>query len=203
MSGMTATDRADLDSYIRILAAAGGDLTLETFRERRIQQAIKTEGRVRNILYGAGLLFMALLVAQFVWFDRFGERGWIVSWTLSLGGLGAVASLLLHVLKLMPQEALQRSDRFEVPGRIFLGCLFSLVLSLTLIFQPLTDFYDTISKLESGGAPKAGLQLLLPFLCGYSIPLVLGLLAKSIQAIELTLGLTDPKDVKRSRTRRP
>lgn len=203
MTGVRQRDRAALDLYIKMLAAEGGELTLDEFRERRIQQALKTERFVRRSLYGAGTLFMGLLVAQFIFLEWFGERGWIVSWTLCLGGLGAVASILLHVLKLMPQEALQRSEQFEVPGRILLGCLFSLVLSLTLIFQPLADFYETILAIgQAQEPPKASVQLLLPFLCGYSIPLVLGLLGKSIQAIELTLGLTDPKDVRRTRARR-
>jgi hypothetical protein len=139
-------------------------------------------------LYAFGLAFMLALVSEFIFIRRLQPLDWIVLWCIALGGLGAVASLLLHVLKLMPQEMLQRSEEMEVIGRIFLGCLFSLVLTLTLAPRPLLEFREYLVR-GIGSPPQGGVQLLLPFLCGYSIPLVLGLLSKAIEAIELTLGL--------------
>jgi hypothetical protein len=117
-------------------------------------------------------------------------------WALSLGGLGAVASIFLHVLKLMPQETLRSSDEFEVIGRLVLGCLFSTILAMTLAAPQIAGFFST---LRAGGKIDGGVTLLLLFLAGYSIPLLLRLLEKVIRAIELTIGLDDRRDITRPR----
>jgi hypothetical protein len=113
-------------------------------------------------------------------------------WALTLGGLGAVASIFLHVLKLMPQETLRSSDEFEVIGRLVLGCLFSTILAMTLAAPQIASFFEA---LRAGGKLESGVILLLPFLAGYSIPLVLKLLEKAIRAVELTIGIDDRRDM--------
>lgn len=111
--------------------------------------------------------------------------------------------MLVHVLQLRPQQKVrQKAEEIEVVGRIFLGCLFSVVLSLTLLASPLWAFADDVIKSSKPTqADRAAGQLLFPFLCGYSMPLVLGLLDKFVQAAELTLGLNDLKPRRRGRGR--
>lgn len=119
-------------------------------------------------------------------------------WAIALGGLGAIASIFLLILKLIPQETLRSNDELEVVGRIFLGCLFSLVLCLTIIPNELYNFFRSFNTFGNGSVSQSsggsGAKLLLPFLCGYSIPLVLGLLGKIIRAVELTIGLEDRRE---------
>jgi hypothetical protein len=200
MTNPKGADRAKLDDCLLILAQSGGGLTVEDFRERIIRQAIHAEAAVRLAVYLFGSAFMAVLVLALFFVGRLDGSAWIVVWALSLGGLGSVASILLHVLKLRPHDTPQRPDGLEAVGRIFLGCIFSLVLSLAFVAKPLLDFYQFMAG--RGDAPAVGVQLLLPFLCGYSIPLVLGLLDKAIQAVEITLGLTQAPLGRRVKQRR-
>lgn len=207
----TRAQRAALDSFILELAKLGGGLTLEDFRECVIQQIARSEKIVRTTLYGFGLGFMTVLISIVAFAEVFRNGfGWIVAWAVCLGGLGAVASLLLHVLKLVPQEMAQRPEELDALARIFLGCIFSLVLSLALVSGPLQEFQRLLSGQEEAviaqTAPKTGVratganvQILLPFLCGYSIPLVLGLLDKAAQAISITFGLNERRAPTRGR----
>lgn len=207
MARATPLDRAALDQYIKELAQIGDGLTLEEFRSRSIARARRIEARVRFILYGAGLVFMAAMLAELIFYRSYPPNGllWIVVWAMAMGGLGAIASIFLHILRLMPQEAMQQAEEMHVLGRIFLGCLFSLILGLTLVPDALLDFFRYLGNPQQVGPRGGGAKLLLPFLCGYSIPLVLGLLGKAIQAVEITIGMDDrrPNRVVRVPRRRP
>src|SRR3712207_3634109 len=98
-------DRVDLDNFIQLLAQAGGGLTIEDFREQAVIRARRSEKTVRRLLYLFGGGFMLALVLAFAfpeWFAGSTFR-WVLIWTLCLGGLGSVSSLMLHILKLAPQ----------------------------------------------------------------------------------------------------
>jgi hypothetical protein len=200
-------DRAALDQYIRDLAQVSGDLTIDDFREVAVQRALRADANVRALLYLVGAACMIAIVTLFAFPEIVGGNrfGWVVVWALSLGGLGGVAHVLLHVLRLAPQQqAQQRFEEMEVVGRIFLGCLFSIVLTLALFAGPLWAFADDVIRAsQPADSGRAVAQLLFPFLCGYSVPLVLGLLDKFIQAVELTLALNDLRPKRRSRLRKP
>ena len=200
----TPEQRVALDLQIQQLASLAGGLTLEDFRLRQILRAARTASRVRIyilvvsvvfLLLAIGVLFIAqeadaatsVIAAEKVKATKYSM--WIAAtWALALGGLGAVASIFLHVLKLLPQQTLRTSDEFEVIGRIILGCLFSTILATTLVASQLAGFFG---QLKEGKIPDGGAVLLLPFLAGYSITLVLNLLDKAIRAVELTIGLED------------
>jgi hypothetical protein len=186
---VTAADRAALDEWIKQLAQIGDGLTLDDFRLQTIIATTRAENRVRRILYYTGGAFMLILLAELIDAPKLNDFGmlWCGAWAISLGGLGAVASVFVTVLKLNPQDVPQKPEQLEVVGRIFLGCLFSLVFALVVIPSELRGFLSFIVS-DSRNPPAGGVKLLLPFLCGYSIPLVLGLLGKAIQAVELTLG---------------
>lgn len=213
--------RAALDSYIEALTSLTDGLTLDDFRIETLIKAQQASIRVRRLVQRLNAIFMLLvflilicapLIAQInlPFVSNGAERFALffgALWALALGGLGAVASIYLHVLKVRVQEALRTTDEFEVKGRIFLGCLFATVLAITLTATELNTFFAALIKAPSNAAdsiPKGegGLKLLMPFLAGYSLPLVLKLLEKAIQSIELTLGLDDPKAIVRQLGRR-
>jgi hypothetical protein len=204
MPSPTPEARAALDEYIQTLARLGDGLTLNDFSTVHILQAPKTARRVKAYILIAsavfmGLAFWALIFGQspiaYIKDDQGNQRflmQYAALWALALGGLGATASIFIHVLRLMPQETLLRtSDEFEVVGRIVLGFLFSTILALTLVPQEIAGFFQSLNTPKD---MKSGITLLLPFLAGYSIPLVLKLLEKAIRAVELTIGLDDPRD---------
>jgi hypothetical protein len=198
----TPEGRALLDDIMQSLAALGDGLTIDDFRLRQILEANRTSRRVRIYIVVASILFMGIALAALYYAQSPSEEGGIVnkkysiflaaSWALALGGLGAVASIFINILKLIPQQTLRTSDEFEVIGRIVLGFLFSTILATTVVAAELTSFFD---QLRTGEIPKSGVLLLVPFLAGYSITLVLNLLEKAIQAIQLTIGLEDRRAI--------
>ena len=182
-------------------------MTLDDFRSAQILQSVRTAKRVRVYIVVASLFFMAIAFGTIFYAQnpellvKSGaaqkyDMSIAALWASALGGLGAVASIFLHVLKLMPQETLRSSDEFEVIGRLLLGCLFSTILAMTLAAPQIAGFF---TALRAGEKIDGGVILLLPFLAGYSIPLVLRLLEKVIRAVELTIGLDDRRDLARTR----
>ncbi|MGF6752898.1 hypothetical protein [Paraburkholderia sp. GAS42] len=192
--------RAQLDEYIKILTRLGDGLSINDFRREAIAEAARTNARVKAFVCWGSVVFLILMVAELaipifitVPVHRIGVL-LVVLWAFSLGGLGAVANAFLHLLKLVPQQTLNTSDFFEVVGRTMLGCLFSTVLSLTL-FPDIGQFLESLNAATGTPNKTAGVTALVPFLLGYSVPLVLRLLDKTIQAIELTVGAEDRRTI--------
>ncbi|WP_159998387.1 hypothetical protein, partial [Roseomonas sp. 18066] len=214
----SAPARSQLDRSMRDLAQLGEGLTVEDFRPRRVAQAARTRRIIQAIVIVSSLVFLAMALGVLLVNHAAVPAGpnagrpvtgtylmWGALWSVALGGLGAVASIFLHMLKLVPQATLRGSDLFEVIGRIILGCLFSLVLAVTIAAQDMIAFFSDLASAQPQG--KSGPIMLLPFLAGYSIQLVLGLLEKAIRALQLTLDLDDRRDPpappRRKATRRP
>jgi hypothetical protein len=191
---LTPAARADLDFYIRELAYLGDAVTIDDFRVAQMMNAKRTALLVRSIIIVASVGFMMLALSALAYATKDPDgtpRPYLAIsaiWALALGGLGAVANIFINILKLIPQQTLRTSDVFEVVGRIILGCLFSTILATTLVANVLVTFF------KQGGEDwnfAGGLFLLSPFLAGYSITLVLGVLEKTIRAFEITIGLND------------
>ncbi|CAE6946402.1 hypothetical protein R69608_05546 [Paraburkholderia nemoris] len=188
--------RAKLDEYIKTLTRLGDGLTINDFRDDAIADAKRTSKRVRAFVCIGSVVFLLLMVLELaiplfiaIPVHRFGVL-LVVVWAFALGGLGAIANTFLHLLRLVPQQTLNTADFFEVIGRTFLGCLFSTVLTLTL-FPETRGFLESLSIDVPDAKKTSGIVALAPFLLGYSIPLVLRLLDKVIQAVELTVGADD------------
>lgn len=189
----TAEARSQLDQYVQALARLGDGLTLNDFRSEAIKEAQRIGRRVQFQAVLMSVVFLTLtigvLIAQYWLHDSKATPIFAAVWSLALGGLGAVASIFLHLLKLMPQQTFNSSDQFEFFGRILLGCLFSMVLSITLV-DDVYGFMNSLAALERNPKDRFPMALA-PFILGYSIPLVLRLLEKITQAVELTIGVED------------
>ncbi|MFZ1431645.1 MAG: hypothetical protein WAS21_33400 [Geminicoccaceae bacterium] len=107
-------------------------------------------------------------------------------WSLALGGLGAVVNLFSIYLRLVPTETLIASDPFEVNGRIVLGSLFSMVISVTILAHDVSQFFEAVIQRENF---SDGIGLLIPFFLGYAITLALAFMQKLISALEIAFSL--------------
>jgi hypothetical protein len=190
----TAEQRARLDEYIKLLTRLGDGLSIDDFRLEAIYEAKRTRARVKAFVTCGSVVFLMLMILELaipVFLRTVPVHSFsvllVVLWSFSLGGL---ANTFLHLLKMAPVQTLNTADFFEVVGRVMLGCLFSTVLSLTL-FPQIGKFLESLNAPVGNADPAAGAIALAPFLLGYSIPLVLRLLDKVIQAIELTVGAED------------
>jgi hypothetical protein len=198
--------RTQLDKSARALAAVAREkrlfLTLDDFRPDKIAQAVRVERQIRRSLFIwtsalLSLMFSVLIFAAFSWLAALScpqpSGGDSVSpaalyaglWSFGMGGLGAVVNLFSVYLRLLPPEALRESDAFEVNGRILLGCLFSTVLSLTLLPWRFTTFFQQLHS----GTLTGGIDLLIPFGVGYAIPFALALMQRFIRALEFVFGI--------------
>lgn len=196
-----AEDRALLDALIQQLHLAGDGLTVQDFTDEALLAAKQAARRVKQYLFFFTALFLALigitLAAQFA-AHEFGKpnasaMASLAVWSFALGGLGAVISVFLNMLRLIPAQVINTGDEFEVVTRVVLGCLFSLVLTLALN-EDLAQFFRSLQEAETTAESRTtrqGLMALSPFLLGYSITLVLSVLEKSLMAIEIALGVED------------
>jgi uncharacterized membrane protein YjfL (UPF0719 family) len=193
---LSAQNRAKLDSFIKALTRLGDGLTIDDFRKEAMADAQRTRQRVKSfVCWGAAFFLLLVLIEFSIPLFVIKPHTYLVFlillWAFALGGLGAITNTFLHLLKMVPQETLNTSDFFEVIGRTTLGCLFSTVLSITLFPEQIGKFIESFTSPVSQSNTTAGAIALAPFLLGYSIPLVLRLLDKAIQAIELTVGAED------------
>jgi hypothetical protein len=109
-------------------------------------------------------------------------------WAIALGGLGVITSVFVSLLKIVPETTLKAGDEVEVAGRLMLGILFSFVIGLTVVPVTVGQLFDNA---QDHSSLQQSLSLLVPFLAGYSLPLVLGALDKIITVIQLTIGIED------------
>jgi hypothetical protein len=220
MTTPTPQARAALDQYAQELTRVGRGLILDDFRPETREQAKHTAKRIKWYVSIASLTFLAVFFITFLdlgegWkviCDCLGSGGdsstfsssaasqpkrdaniFLAGWAFSLGGLGAAASIFLSVLKLTPQPTLRHADEFDVFGRLLLGCLFSTIFGLTVSAVDIREFHRFLHS-EANEFKSSTTMLLLPFLAGYSIPLVLKILEKLVRAAELTIGGDDPRD---------
>lgn len=178
------------------LAAAGraelDDLTIELSKitypvnVTNVGEALEGSLSVRFVyaVIACGLI-AAVAAGLQIWAVR---RGILVdgaaTWlALTLGFLGAVVHVMLPNGRLNLYLGIDAANRANSVVRVVMGALLGFVLALVIV--PV----DTPSI-----DPK---YLLVPLLGGYSITLVVGVLAKAINAVQLTLNI-DTKQIQAS-----
>lgn len=194
----TANDQKMLDDCIAQLVASTDGITLDDFRPKNIRRAETVARRIRFTIVCLALLFLGLLFLPFAIRTDVETRSYVMMlvaiWSLALGGLGAIASIFLHLLKIIPQATYRSNDEFEIIGRIVLGCLFSTIFGLTFANSEMQTLFRSFQACDPQTCKSQTVMLMLPFLSGYSITLVLGLLEKAIRAVELTIGIEDRRE---------
>lgn len=173
------TDRAELDKLII-------DLSKTTYPVN-INNVANADGQDAELCFVYGIMAIGIAAAicagLIIWyFQTYPSPAFGAGLSLTLGVVGAVVYVMLPNGKLNMFVGLDASNKANALVRISMGALLGFVLSL--IVAP-------IKNLEN---PK---ELLLPLLGGYSITLVVGILAKAIAAIELTFNI-DAKSIRSS-----
>ena len=120
-------------------------------------------------------------------------------WLIALGSLGSLAFLYVNVLSIETDKSVDVTSASVVALRIILGGLFGLVIGLPIGYINFVHFCFQISQAASTPAnalPDAlkvdwadGLALLLPFLLGFSTPLVLNVLNRCIDGVQTLFGM--------------
>jgi hypothetical protein len=202
MTRPTAEGFAKLDKIIKALVQASDGQTLDEFRVSISGEFREKKEQIRTLLFWLGCGFLIAVFVALIFPPLYPQTRvvGVVLWAASLGGIGAVSGLFVHVAGIAAQEAMRIEDRFSVLVRVFLGVAFSVVLTTIMVTGDLIKFFEYLSNMASAdtavraAALAAGREvrttlLLLPFLCGFSIPFVLGLLDKAMQAVQMTIGM--------------
>ena len=187
MKAPSAADRLNLDEAIAVLVRLGDDVTLDDFRIANMSAAQRTNQRLRIIAFYGSLAFLSLtLWALYQQVHGGGVDNAVLGF--SMGGLGAVTSIFVMLLKLTPDEPFKVADEFDAVGRIIVGCVFSTVLTTALMSQ------------LPANKPSTGATLALaPFLFGYSTELALRVLERAVQTLIGFFGGDDRRATPTSR----
>lgn len=124
-------------------------------------------------------------------------------WLIALGSLGSVAFLYVNVLAIETDKSVDVTSASFVAMRIILGALFGLVIGLPIGYPYFVQFCLQIHDIATsaiapaGQAPAGvakidwanGLALLLPFLLGFSTPLVLNVLNRCVDGVQTFFGI--------------
>ena len=116
-------------------------------------------------------------------------------WGISVGAIGAVSFLYVNALSIQIDKNVDITNKNFITMRIILGALFGVVLDLPLGYPGFAKFCDSLAKYEpsvpsSNQIDVAGAALLLlPFLIGFSAPLMISILNRLVDAIQNLFGI--------------
>ena len=112
-------------------------------------------------------------------------------WLASLGAVGSIAFIGMNALAVQDDATFDLTNHRLIVLKIALGALFGVVLTLPFGFE---GFLKFVGGLRSGGSTvenAVALQsvlLLLPFILGFSTPLVIMILNQFVEAVQSFFG---------------
>jgi hypothetical protein len=124
---------------------------------------------------------------------------WYLIWLISMGALGALAFVGMNALSVQADITFDITNRRLMLLRITLGALFGLVLTLPFGFVGFVQFIAGILGQQQNLPPEFGtsttitsqaLLLLLPFILGFSTPLVIMILNRLVDSVQAFFGKT-------------
>ncbi len=126
-------------------------------------------------------------------------------WLIALGCLGSIAFLYVNVLSIETDKSVDVTSPAFLSMRIILGALFGLVIGLPIGYPYFVNFclqIHDVASASSGAAVTSvasriewsnGVALLLPFLLGFSTPLVLNVLNRCVDGVQTVFGMQPKK----------
>jgi hypothetical protein len=112
-------------------------------------------------------------------------------WLAALGAIGSISFLGMNALAVQSDVTFDITNRRLLILRIVLGALFGIVLTLPFGFQSFKEFLGdlvTNKPQDTTIYAKQSVLLLLPFVLGFSTPLVIMILNQFVQAGQLFFG---------------
>jgi hypothetical protein len=202
--GENALSFGKLNRLRRVWTTGGRSPTLEEWEEleKNTQELYShlNESLRRRFLYGqipawvsqtAAALGVVSLLTMFGAFSFMPNINYVLPcymlWLAALGAVGSIAFIGMNALAVQDDATFDLTNRRLIVLRIALGALFGVVLTLPFGFQ---DFIIFVGGLRSGGAglsPGVATQsvlLLLPFILGFSTPLVIMVLNQFVEAVQ-------------------
>lgn len=161
------------------------------------------------VAYTAGLLGAVSLVSMFGAFAYSSPQiflVWYMVWLAALGSLGSIAFIGMNALAVQDDATFDLTNNKLILLRICLGALFGVVLTLPFGFGSFVQF---VTNLRNGGAELStevtiqSALLLMPFILGFSTPLVIMILNQFVQAVQSFFGKTSPGAANGGRTAAP
>lgn len=184
----TAADRTNLDSILADLTAVTLPITIESIHKSEESPSHK---RFQTYLIGISACALLGAIVGFTLSVKLkGEQTALPNsiLALSLGLLGAVVYSFFAVLRVIPAQAFNPEDEYANYARLLLGLLMGWIFYFTAA-------KDTFRRLADPSlTAKDKLMLLLPFVAGYSTRFVIGVLERSMVALETALGINDMRD---------
>jgi hypothetical protein len=115
-------------------------------------------------------------------------------WCITLGAIGAISFLYVNALSIQIDKNVDVTNRNFITMRVILGALFGVVLDLPIGYPGFVDFCDGLAQYvpahTSGKVDIAGGALLLvPFLIGFSAPLMINILNRLVELIQNLFGV--------------
>jgi hypothetical protein len=117
-----------------------------------------------------------------------------ILWLATLGALGSAAFIYVNALSIQIDPDVDVTSPPMVMMRVLLGALFGMILALPFDYQSFLNFVKDPTKLEA----KEALLLLLPFVLGFSTPLVLLILNHLVQSVQTFFGVRPQPEAARS-----
>jgi len=153
-----------------------------------------------NLIAGLPVAFIIVALIFLVFATLTNDRTMLLlaylSWTICLGGLGAIAFLSVNALSIQTDVTFDLTDKSLLAVRIVLGSFLGLVLSIPFGFDSFVTFCESIGReAHDPSAPNIiasfRLQtalLLLPFIVGFSTSLVILVLKRLVESIAVFFG---------------
>jgi hypothetical protein len=118
-----------------------------------------------------------------------------VGWAVTLGALGSMAFILVNALGIEVDATIDVTNRDLIMFRILLGTLFSVVLTLPVVFQSYENFFSGLFVVKGNTDSTSiniqqAIVLLLPFLFGFSTSLVLTILNRLMESVQTFFGVS-------------
>jgi hypothetical protein len=116
-------------------------------------------------------------------------------WGTSLGAIGAISFVYVNALSIQIDKNVDVTNKNFVTMRIILGALFGVVLDLPLGYPGVVKFCTNLAEYDAAAQSKSetditgGALLLLPFLIGFSAPLMINILNRLVDAIQNLFGI--------------
>jgi hypothetical protein len=194
-SETSKVNAAELDIAIRDLTKATYPATIETVLFQRSEEGKQHVRRLKLMLCAWGIVSLLGAVVGFVCDQPSPGNGAGTTETVVVGGLyhamrisalaaclgvlGASVFSMYNLVGIVKERALASDDSYSEYLRLALGAIVGWV------------FFFAFAQDAVKSGKVNNMLLLLPFLAGFSTKLVVGVINKAIQAVQITLGLED------------